>query len=364
MKVLITGAAGFIGFHLAKYLLSRGDEVIGIDNLNDYYDVNLKYSRLQETGIAKDVRYGEMAQSTVYLNYRFARIDITDHGKLKKLFKGCHFDVVCNMAAQAGVRYSLSKPKAYVDSNIIGFLNILECCRSHHIKHLVYASSSSVYGLNEQKPFSADQNADHPVSLYAASKKSNELMAHAYSHLFGIPTTGLRFFTVYGPWGRPDMALFLFTKAIAENRPIEVFNGGKMSRDFTYIDDIIDGIVKVIDSPAKIDRSWNAVRPTPCTSKVPYRVFNIGRGESVSLMSFITEIEKNLQQKAQKIFLPMQSGDVVETWADISHMQELMKYNPKVSVAEGVSNFVSWYKSFYEISGYPNQYLVEPELAH
>jgi len=365
MKVLITGAAGFIGFHLAKYLISRGDEVIGIDNLNDYYDVNLKYSRLQETGIAKEVlRYGEVMQSAVYLNYRFAKIDITDHGKLKKLFKGCHFDAVCNLAAQAGVRYSLTNPKAYMDSNILGFLNILECCRSHNIKHLVYASSSSVYGLNEQKPFSADQSADHPVSLYAASKKSNELMAHAYSHLFGIPTTGLRFFTVYGPWGRPDMALFLFTKAISENRPIEVFNGGEMRRDFTYIDDIIDGIVRVIDNPARMDRSWDAVRPTPSTSKVPYRVFNIGRGESVSLMSFITEIEKNLQQKAQKIFLPMQSGDVVETWADISHMQELMKYNPKVSVAEGVRNFVSWYKNFYAISGHLNPYLVESELAH
>ena len=351
MKVLVTGAAGFIGFHLTKYLLERGDEVIGIDNINDYYDVNLKYSRIKETGIEKEViAYGEMIQSTKYPNYFFSKIDITDHGKLKRLFKNCHFDSVCNLAAQAGVRYSLTNPKAYLDSNITGFLNILECCRVHHIKHLVYASSSSVYGLNEQMPFSVNHNTNHPVSLYAASKKSNELMAHAYSHLFGLPTTGLRFFTVYGPWGRPDMALFLFTKAIAENRPIEVFNNGRMSRDFTYIDDIISGIGRVIDSPAKSDPVWNATDPDPATSKVPYRVLNIGRGESVNLMSFVTEIERNLNQTAEKIFLPMQNGDVVETWADISEMQELMKYNPTVSIAEGVRNFVSWYKDFYSVT--------------
>src|SRR5215217_1378170 len=348
MKVLVSGAAGFIGFHLTKYLLERGDEVIGIDNINDYYDVNLKYSRIQETGIAKEaISYGEMIPSTKYSKYKFAKIDITDHGKLKRLFKTCHFDAVCNLAAQAGVRYSLTNPKAYVDSNIVGFLNILECCRVHYIKHLVYASSSSVYGLNEKMPFSTNHGANHPVSLYAASKKSNELMAHAYSHLFGIPTTGLRFFTVYGPWGRPDMALFLFTKAIAENQPIEIYNNGKMSRDFTYIDDIISGIISVIDSPAKPDPMWSGIEPDPSASKVPYRVLNIGRGESVSLMSFVTEIEKNLNQTAKKIFLPMQNGDVVETWADISQMQELLKYNPTVSVTEGVRNFVSWYKDFY-----------------
>ncbi|WP_316791795.1 NAD-dependent epimerase [Pedobacter frigoris] len=348
MKVLVTGTAGFIGFHLAKYLLERGDEVIGVDCINDYYDVNLKYRRLAETGISEDcIHYGEVVQSTRYANYKFIKLDITDHGKLKKVFKNCHFDAVCNLAAQAGVRYSLTNPKAYLDSNIIGFLNILECCRVHNIKHLVYASSSSVYGLNEHMPFSTDHHVDHPVSLYAASKKSNELMAHAYSHLFGLPTTGLRFFTVYGPWGRPDMALFIFTKGILENKPIEVFNEGKMKRDFTYIDDIVDGIVRVIDSPAKRDSKWNALKPRPATSNAPYRIFNIGRGQSVGLMDFITEIEKNTASIAQKHYLPLQSGDVTETWADISDMRQLMNYDPKVSVEEGVRNFVSWYKNFY-----------------
>lgn len=351
MKVLVTGTAGFIGFHLAKFLLERGDEVVGIDSINDYYDVNLKYRRLEETGIMKaDLVYGKELRSIKYPNYQFVKLDITDHGKLKKVFKNCHFDAVCNLAAQAGVRYSLSNPRAYLESNITGFLNILECCRTHHTKHLVYASSSSVYGLNKEMPFSPAQHADHPVSLYAASKKSNELMAHAYSHLFQIPTTGLRFFTVYGPWGRPDMALFLFTKAILENKNIEVFNNGMMKRDFTYIDDIVDGIVRVIDHPAESNPEWNEFKPNPASSKVPYRVFNIGRGQSVDLMEFIAEIEKNLGKVAKKHYLPMQNGDVVKTWADISAMKKMMGYQPRVSVAEGVRNFVNWYKDFYLVT--------------
>lgn len=351
MKVLVTGAAGFIGFHLVNYLLERGDEVVGIDNINDYYDVKLKYSRLQEQGIAAaDIQYGRLTESSSYGNYNFARIDITDQRRLSACFKNFNFDVVCNLAAQAGVRYSLTNPRAYIDSNIVGFLNILECCREHQIKHLVYASSSSVYGLNEQMPFSADHHADHPVSLYAASKRSNELMAHSYSHLFGLPTTGLRFFTVYGPWGRPDMALFLFTKAMLENKAIDIFNNGQMKRDFTYISDIVNGIAGAIDAPAQADRGWLATAPVPSASCVPYKIYNIGRGEPVSLMDFIVEIEKNTGRKAIRNYLPMQSGDVTETWADIAELSEAISYNPRVSVEEGVRHFVNWYKDFYGIT--------------
>ena len=348
MKVLVTGSAGFIGYHLVKFLIIRGDEVVGIDNINDYYDVNLKYGRLEETGIDKNqIEYNITLKSTKYPNYQFIKTDITDQDSLKAIFETYNFDAICNLAAQAGVRYSLTNPKAYVDTNIVGFLNILECCRKFHIKNLVYASSSSVYGLNEEMPFSANHNVNHPVSIYAASKKSNELMAHVYSHLFNIPTTGLRFFTVYGPWGRPDMALFLFTKGILENKPIEVYNRGHMKRDFTYIDDIIDGIIKVIDNPAKSDANWNGLKPDSSTSKVPYRVFNIGRGQSVNLLDFITEIEKNTGIVAQKNFLPLQSGDVIETWADIESMKKMLNYNPIISVPEGVKNFVNWYLRYY-----------------
>jgi UDP-glucuronate 4-epimerase len=351
MKVLVTGTAGFIGYHLAKYLLERGDEVVGIDNINDYYDVNLKHGRLSETGInGLSLEYGKAVRSTKYPNYQFVKLDLTDHGKMKKLFKGCHFDAVCNLAAQAGVRYSLTNPRAYIDSNITGFLNVLECCRTHNIKHFVYASSSSVYGLNKRMPFSASHQANHPVSIYAATKKSNELMAHTYSHLFKLPTTGLRFFTVYGPWGRPDMAPFLFTKAILEHKQIDIFNNGKMKRDFTYIDDIVDGIVRVIDHPAKKSVLWDASVPDPSSSNVPYRVFNIGRGESVDLLEFITEIEKNIGEIADKNYMPMQNGDVAETWADISVMKKMLAYDPKVSVSEGVRNFVNWYKDFYLVT--------------
>lgn len=353
MKVLVTGAAGFIGYHLVKNLLERGDEVIGIDNINDYYDVDLKYSRLEDTGINRErIIYGWQVSSSKYSNYQFIKLDITDDRKLKKLFKNFHFDAVCNLAAQAGVRYSLTNPKAYLESNITGFLHILECCRAHDIKHLVYASSSSVYGLNKEMPFSVNHSVDHPVSLYAASKKSNELMAHAYSHLFQLPTTGLRFFTVYGPWGRPDMALFLFAKAIFEDKPMDIYNNGVMKRDFTYIDDIVDGIVRVLDNPAESNPDWNGRNPCPANSIAPYRVFNIGRGQSVNLMEFIEEIEKYTGKTAIKNYLPMQSGDVAETWADISNIQSMFDYYPKISVPEGIRRFLDWYSKAYTSENY------------
>ncbi len=336
MKILITGTAGFIGFHLAKRLLERGDEVVGVDNINDYYDVNLKYTRLAQTGIFKNqIQYGKPVKSARYDNYVFYQLDLTDCDHLNKLFKQESFDAVCNLAAQAGVRYSLTNPQAYIDANIQGFFNILECSRHHAIKHLVYASSSSVYGLNQKMPFSVHDNVDRPVSLYAASKKSNELMAHAYSHLFQLPTTGLRFFTVYGPWGRPDMALFIFTKAILEGNPIEIFNHGNMQRDFTYVDDIVEGIVRLIDNSPNPD--------------MPYRVFNIGQGAPVSLMDFIAEIEKNTGIIARKDFLPMQDGDVVATWADVDELQKTINYKPSTSIKEGIKHFMAWYKAYYKV---------------
>ncbi|WP_421939504.1 NAD-dependent epimerase [Pedobacter sp.] len=348
MKILITGTAGFIGFHLAQRLLQRGDTVVGIDNINDYYDVNLKYARLAHTGIPQsEIAYGVPVQSKVYDNYTFIKLDICDKTTLEKCFKDNQFDAVCNLAAQAGVRYSLTNPDAYIEANIKGFLNVLECSRHFKIGHLLYASSSSVYGLNKNMPFSTHNNVDHPVSLYAASKKSNELMAHSYSHLFNLPTTALRFFTVYGPWGRPDMALFLFTKAILEGKPIEVFNNGEMRRDFTYIDDIVEGIVRVFDQPAQSNPDWNSLNPDPATSKAPYAVFNIGRGEPVRLLDFVEEIEKETGISAQKIFLPMQDGDVAETAADVDDLKNLLNYQPSVSVQTGVKNFVKWFTDFY-----------------
>ncbi|WP_423149741.1 NAD-dependent epimerase [Rubrolithibacter danxiaensis] len=350
MKILITGTAGFIGFYLAKKLLERGDEVVGIDNINDYYDVSIKYGRLAETGISKEnIEYGEPVISDKYKNYTFYKLDLTDNIKLKKIINEGSFDAICNLAAQAGVRYSLVNPQAYIDSNIYGFLNLLEACRYNKIKHFVYASSSSVYGLNEKMPFSTHNNVDHPVSIYAATKKSNELMAHTYSHLFNLPTTGLRFFTVYGPWGRPDMAPILFTKAITEGRSIQVFNNGNMKRDFTYIDDIVEGIVRVIDNPAHSNPDWSGMDPDPATSNVPYRIFNIGKGSPVNLMEFIEEIENNLGKKAEKDYLPMQDGDVTATWADITDLENILGYKPRVSVQEGVKRFISWYKYFYQV---------------
>ncbi len=348
MKVLVTGSAGFIGFHLVKHLINRGDEVVGIDNINDYYEVSLKYDRLSETGIEKEqIRYGIEVISNSYSNYTFFKIDLTDQKSLTKLFDKYKFDAVCNLAAQAGVRYSLINPGAYIESNIKGFLNILECCRHAKVGHLIYASSSSVYGLNKKMPFSVNHNVDHPVSLYAASKKSNELMAHSYSHLFNLPTTALRFFTVYGPWGRPDMALFLFTKAILEGKSIDIFNNGEMKRDFTYVDDIVEGILRVLDNSPKPNLNWDGLIPDPASSKAPYQIFNIGRGNSVKLLDFVSEIEKNIGLTAKKSYLPMQDGDVSETWADISDLQDKLGYQPKVSVEEGIKNFVNWYKIYY-----------------
>lgn len=348
MKILVTGTAGFIGFHLAKRLLERGDTVVGIDIINDYYDVELKYDRLLETGIdARRAIYGQTIKSTKYPNYTFIQLDICDSKKLTACFEKSRFEAVCNLAAQAGVRYSITNPSAYIESNIKGFLNVLECCRNFKIGHLMYASSSSVFGLNQKMPFSTHDSTNHPVSLYAASKKSNELMAHAYSSLFNLPTTGLRFFTVYGPWGRPDMALFMFTKAIIEGKPIEVFNNGEMKRDFTYIDDIVEGVIRVIDSPAKANLTWNAKDPDPASSKAPYAVYNIGRGETVSLLDFINEIEIHTGIKAFKKMLPMQDGDVVDTSADIEDLRNKLHYQPKVSVHTGVYKFVNWFNSYY-----------------
>jgi len=355
MKILVTGTAGFIGYHLAKQLLKRGDTVVGIDNLNDYYDTNLKLARLEQTGINREkIAYDKPVISTKHKNYTFIKLDLLDKACLEKYFKVYRFDAVCNLAAQAGVRYSLTNPEAYIDSNISGFLNILECCRNFKIGHLVYASSSSVYGLDKKMPFSEHDIADHPVSLYAASKKSNEMMAHVYSHLFNIKTTGLRFFTVYGPWGRPDMALFIFTKAILEGKAIDVFNNGEMMRDFTYIDDIVDGIVHVIDEPATANTDWDATKPDPASSQAPFRIFNIGRGAPVNLMTFIREIERQTGHTAIKRYLPMQEGDVKGTYASLSYLEEKLKYRPRISVETGVSRFVKWYKTFYLAKSFRN----------
>lgn len=349
MKILITGTAGFIGFHLANYLIKRGDEVVGLDSINDYYDVNLKYNRLQTVGINKEnIEYNKLAPSSKHANYSFIQLQLEDKDNLEKLFASQQFDKVCNLAAQAGVRYSLTNPGAYLNSNIVGFLNILECCRHNKVKHLAYASSSSVYGLNGKSPFATSDNVDHPISLYAASKKSNELMAHTYSHLFKVPTTGLRFFTVYGPWGRPDMALFLFTKAILENKPIQVFNNGNMVRDFTYIADIVEGVVRVIDNPPAGNPSWDATHPDPSTSTAPYKVYNIGNNNPVRLMDFIEAIEEALGKKAEKQLLPMQPGDVASTCADVEDLVRDLHYKPDTKVSEGIKNFIEWYRAYYK----------------
>ncbi|MFW5656449.1 MAG: NAD-dependent epimerase [Bacteroidota bacterium] len=350
MKILITGTAGFIGYHLAEDLLKRGDEVVGIDSINDYYDVNLKYARLGNHGITKEnIEYNSLIQSSTHPNYKFIKLKLEDKTNLDALFQEHGFDKVCNLAAQAGVRYSLENPHAYIDSNIVGFINILECCRHNNIQHLAYASSSSVYGLNEEMPFKTSDNVDHPISLYAASKKSNELMAHTYSHLYQLPTTGLRFFTVYGPWGRPDMALFLFTKAILSGKAIDVFNNGEMRRDFTYIDDIVEGIKRVIDNPPKGNPQWTGKDPDPGSSKAPYKVYNIGNNNPVRLMDFIDAIEKSLDKKAEKNFMPMQPGDVPATFADVLDLVEDLGYRPATSIFKGVDRFIKWYRDFYKV---------------
>ena len=335
MKILVTGAAGFIGMSTSLRLLARGDHVVGLDNLNDYYDVRLKQARL--------------ARLEVLPNFRFLKADVGDREAVSRLFEQESFDRVIHLAAQAGVRYSLQNPHAYVDSNVMGFMNILEGCRRRRVGHLVYASSSSVYGGNTRMPFAEADNVDHPVSLYAATKKANELMAHTYSHLFGVPTTGLRFFTVYGPWGRPDMALFLFTKAILEDRPIEVFNHGAMQRDFTYIDDIVEGVIRVCDRPAEPDPSFDTASPNPAVSNAPYRVFNIGNHQPVPLMDFIACIERAIGKPAKKNFLPLQDGDVPATSADVSALAEWTGFSPNTSVEHGIAEFVRWYRDYYRV---------------
>jgi UDP-glucuronate 4-epimerase len=350
MKILVTGTAGFIGFHLSNRLLERGDEVVGLDSINDYYDVNLKYSRLAYAGITKEsISYNQLVQSDKQANYRFVQLQLEDRENLQQLFAAEQFDAVVNLAAQAGVRYSLTNPYAYIDSNIVGFVNILECCRHNKVKHLAYASSSSVYGLNESVPFSTSHNVDHPVSLYAASKKSNELMAHVYSHLFNLPTTGLRFFTVYGPWGRPDMALFIFAKSILEGKPIQVFNHGQMVRDFTYVDDIVEGLVRVIDHPPAGDPNWNGMDPEPSGSKAPYKVYNIGNNSPVKLMDFVAAIEKELGKEAIKELMPIQPGDVPATFADVTDLTAQLGYKPDTNIQDGIRQFINWYKMYYNV---------------
>ena len=351
MKILVTGSAGFIGYHLVNRLILEGYEIIGLDSINDYYSVALKYDRLEEAGVRKrDIQYNFITQSETLPNYCFIQLNLEDRENLNNLFTTYSIDIVVNLAAQAGVRYSITNPAAYIDSNIVGFANLLECCRHQHIKHLVYASSSSVYGLNEEIPFNTTQTVDHPISLYAATKKSNELMAHVYSHLYNLPTTGLRFFTVYGPWGRPDMAMYLFTKAIIEEKPIQVFNNGEMERDFTYIDDIVDGVMRVIEQPAIGNTSWSGITPDPASSKAPYKIYNIGRSSPVKLTDFIDAIEKKLGKKATKIFMPMQPGDVHKTYADVSCLKRDLGYNPSTFLQEGINNFIDWYVKYFKIN--------------
>jgi UDP-glucuronate 4-epimerase len=350
-KILITGSAGFIGFHLSKFLCNRGYEVVGLDDINDYYDVSLKYSRLEEAGIKKSkIEYGKPVRSETQ-NYTFFKLSLVDKEAIFNLIKGEKPDYVVNLAAQAGVRYSLQNPFAYIDNNISAFVNLLEAIKKHgtNLKHFVFASSSSVYGLNRKYPLSVRDNVDHPVSLYAATKKSNELIAHTYSYLYNIPTTGLRFFTVYGPWGRPDMALFLFTKKILADEPIDVYNHGKMVRDFTYIDDIVQGIEKVLFKPAVPNNEWNGEKPDPSTSIAPYKILNIGNSNPVNLLYFIEVLEKTLGKKAKKNFMPLQPGDVEKTYADVSVLEQEYGYKPSTSVEEGIKKFVNWYKNYYKI---------------
>lgn len=350
MNILVTGSAGFIGSYVVKRLLERGDNVEGLDNINTYYDINLKYGRLATLGIKRDdIDWYKFVLSQTYKNFRFVRMNLEDRQAMQMLFANGHFDVVVNLAAQAGVRYSIENPYVYVESNIDGFLNILEGCRHNDVKHLVYASSSSVYGLNGKVPFSEKDSIAHPVSLYAATKKSNELMAHTYSHLYGIPSTGLRFFTVYGPWGRPDMSPFLFADAILHNRPIKVFNNGDMLRDFTYVDDIVEGVIRVIDHIPAGNPHWNAELPEPATSIAPYKIYNIGNSQPVKLMNFIQAIEKAIGHPAKKEFLPMQPGDVYQTYADTTALQQELGFKPEKSLKEGVKETIEWYRSFYQL---------------
>jgi len=336
-KILITGAAGFIGFHLSKYLLKAGHDLVGLDNLNDYYDVNLKNDRINNLLAINTERFS------------FQKVDLVDLEGLREIFSKNDFDYVVNLAAQAGVRYSITNPHIYVQSNLVGFTNLLEACRAFEIKHLVYASTSSIYGGNLDMPFKEINEASNPLQFYAATKKANELMAHSYSNLYGLPTSGLRFFTVYGPWGRPDMALFLFTKNILEGKPIDVFNHGNHSRDFTYVDDIVEGVTKVMEIPPTYDDNWDGMRANSSNSRSPYRVLNIGNNNPVQLNDFIDEIEKNLNKKAKINYLPLQPGDVPETFADTKLLQDLTGFKPKIGIKEGIKNFTSWYLDYYKI---------------
>lgn len=350
MKILVTGTAGFIGYHLAKRLLERGDEVVGVDNINDYYDVDLKYARLQDTGIQKaNIVDKQLVSSERYPNYQFIKLDLTDKDALMQLFEQQQFDALCNLAAQPGVRYSITHPDAYIQANIVGFLNLLEGARHHAVKNFCFASSSSIYGLNQAQPFSTQQNVDHPVSLYAASKKSNELMAHTYAHLYGLQVTGLRFFTVYGPWGRPDMAPFLFTEAAFKNNSINVFNKGDMQRDFTYVDDIVEGVMRVLDNPSQANHEWSGMQPDPSSSSAAYKIYNIGNSQPVKLMDFIKAIEQAVGKEIPKVMKPMQPGDVYSTYADTSELEQAMNYKPSTPLQEGVNAFVEWYKTFYKV---------------
>lgn len=337
MKFLVTGAAGFIGYHLSKALLARGDTVVGIDNINAYYDINLKLDRLKE-----------LNHTAGHQNFTFLKLDLADQASIDQLFNNHIFDRICHLGAQAGVRYSIDNPRAYINSNIVGFMNILENCRQHNIAHLAYASSSSVYGANKAQPFSEQHNVDHPVSLYAATKKSNELMAHTYSSLYQLPTTGLRFFTVYGPWGRPDMAPILFAKGISKGEAIKVFNHGEMSRDFTYIDDIVEGIIRVTDKVPTANTQWNGDNPDPSSSYAPYKIYNIGNNKPVKLLDFIETMEKALKKKAIKNMMPIQSGDVPSTYADVTALIADTGFKPTTSLKDGVTEFISWYMNYYK----------------
>ena len=351
MKILVTGTAGFIGYHLAKKLLQRGDEVVGLDNINDYYDVNLKYARLNELGIDKDeLKDNVLVSSKTYPKHKFIKANLEDSQTINQLFETEKFDAVCNLAAQAGVRYSIENPHAYIQSNVVGFMNILEACRNYEVKNLSYASSSSVYGLNKSQPFKTTDVTDTPISLYAATKKSNELMAHTYSHLYGIQTTGLRFFTVYGPWGRPDMAPMLFASAISQDRPIKVFNHGNMSRDFTYIDDIVDGIIKVVDSREIPNKKGND-GSSSSSGLTRYKIYNIGNNSPVSLMEFIETIEEKMGKTAQKNFMDIQPGDVESTYADTQGLINDFGYKPDTKLSDGIGEFVKWYREFYKDGG-------------
>ena len=345
MKILVTGSAGFIGYHLSKALINRGDVVVGLDNINNYYSVDLKFARLKELGVSQiKIIDNKIIQSNKYENFKFIKMDLENNKGIDNLFESERFDKVCNLAAQAGVRYSIENPHAYINSNILGFLNILESSKKYKIKHLVYASSSSVYGNNTKMPLSTSDEVDHPISLYAATKKSNELFSHTYSHLFDLPTTGLIFFTVYGPWGRPDMALFLFTEAIFKNKPIKVFNYGNMVRDFTYVGDVVEGVLRVIDNPPKSKSDVSSENST----NAPYKIYNIGNSSPVLLIDYIKEVENNLGKKAKKKLLPIQMGDVPRTEADVSDLVRDLKYKPSTTIKDGIKKFTNWYLKFYK----------------